>query len=196
MNSGRKEQSYLRRLPAENYRGAAYVHWSLTIENRQQGWLKPIFYYKFRELLTHALFRHGLCCPIFCCMPDHMHLLWIGILDSSDQLAAMRFFRTQLNWVLEKLDVTLQKQAYDHVLSEAQRERDAFEAAAEYIARNPERAHLVKADCYREYGYTGCLIPGYPELSPWRSDYWPRFWNIYSNLQKNGLIRMNSDKQP
>ena len=73
------KKDYLKRLPVEYYRGQAYVHWSMTMEHRKTGWLIPIFYYKFREILTHTMFRYGLCCPIYCCMPDHIHLLWIGI---------------------------------------------------------------------------------------------------------------------
>ena len=44
-----KRHDYLKRLPPEYYRGQAYVHWSLTMEDRRTGWLIPIFYYKYRE---------------------------------------------------------------------------------------------------------------------------------------------------
>lgn len=182
------EGDYLRRLPPEAYRGHAYVHWSMTMDDRQTGWLVPIFYYKFREILTHTAFRYGLCCPIYCCMPDHIHMLWIGILQSSDQRHAAKYFRKQLNPILEKLNARFQGQPFDHVLRDEQRERGAFEGVVEYIARNPERAGLVPRDAFREYKYTGCLMPGYPELSPWQNDYWQRFWRIYSYLQKNGLF--------
>ncbi len=57
------DHSYLKRLPPEYYRGQAYVHWSLTIQDRKQGWLKPVTLYRFRELLTLTMFRYGLCCP-------------------------------------------------------------------------------------------------------------------------------------
>ncbi len=161
----------------------------MTTDDRSTGWLIPIFYYKFREILTHTLFRYGLACPLYCCMPDHIHLLWLGILDPSDQQLAARFFRKQINPVLEKLGTQLQRQSYDQVLCEEERERNAFEAVAEYITRNPERAGLVPAGGYREYKYTGCLVPGYPELHPWLDDYWSRFWRTYSYLQTNGLFR-------
>ncbi|MCI0464178.1 MAG: hypothetical protein L0Z62_45165 [Gemmataceae bacterium] len=184
------KNDYLKRLPAESYRGQAYVHWSMTIEDRKTGWLVPIFYYKFREILTHTVFRYGLCCPIYCCMPDHMHLLWIGLLDGSDQRNAAKYYRKQLNPILEKLGVRFQGQPYDHVLCEEEREREAFEAVVEYIARNPERAGLVKVDGYREYPYTGCLVPGYPELALWQDDFWDRFWRIYTYLRQHGLARL------
>lgn len=49
--------SYLKRLEPEHYRAQACVHWSMTILDRRTGWLVPFFYYKFRELLTHSMFR-------------------------------------------------------------------------------------------------------------------------------------------
>ena len=101
---------YLKRLPPEYYRGQAYVHWTMTIHERKTGWLSPAFYYKFRELLTHTMFRYALCCPIYCCMPDHFHFIWMGILSGSDQRIAVKYFRKQLNLVLKKGDFKLQNQ--------------------------------------------------------------------------------------
>jgi hypothetical protein len=142
---------HLKRLPPEHYRGLACVHWSMTMEDRKKGWLVPIFYYKFREILAHTAFRYALCCPIYCCMPDHLHMLWLGVLPSCDQFLAARFFRKQLNPILEKLGARLQREGYDHVLTEKERERSAFEEVFAYIARNPERAELVKEDGFRDY---------------------------------------------
>ncbi len=191
------EHDHLPRLGPEYYRGQAYVHWTMTMRDRQTGWLTPILHYKFRELLTHTMFRYGLTCTIYCCMPDHIHLLWVGILDDSDQQIAAKYFRNRLNPVLEKLGARFQRQPYDHVLREDERNRDAFEAVAEYIARNPERWGLVPVDGFRQYKYTGCLIPGYPELDIWQDDYWDRFWRTYSFLRTNGLIRGNDpDSNP
>ncbi len=167
----------------------------MTIEDRKEGWLIPIFYYKLREILAHTTFRYGLCCPLFCLMPDHMHFLWIGILSGSDQRTACKYFRKHTNAVLEKLGFLLQKQPFDHVLTESERERGAFEAIAEYIARNPERSNLVPMDSFATYPYTSCLVPGYPELSPWQSDYWERFWRAYAFLRDQGLMRTVDDSQ-
>jgi putative transposase len=179
---------HLKRLPAEHYRGDAYVHWSLTIEDRKTSWLIPTFYYKFREILTHTCFRFGICCPIYCCMPDHIHMLWLGILPQSDQVLAHRYLRKQFSPLLEKLSVSFQPESYDHVLQDDERLESAFETVAEYIARNPERRGLVPTDDYAQYKFTGCLVPGYPELKPFEQDYWERFWRVYSHLKKNGLL--------
>jgi REP element-mobilizing transposase RayT len=182
------EHKHLQRLPAECYQGQAFVHWTMTMEDRKTGWLLPVFYYKFRELLTHTMFRYGLCCPIYCCMPDHMHFLWVGILDHSDQRNAAKYFRSQMNGILEKLGARFQHQPYEHVLNQKEREDSELANMVDYIARNPERAGLVPLDCCRQYQYTGCLMPGYPDLSPWQEDYWGLFWSIYGKLRDNGLF--------
>lgn len=188
MTDQAQQHDYLRRLPPEHYRGQAYIHWSMTMENRKTGWLIPTFHHQFREILAHAMFRYGLCCPIYCCMPDHMHLLCIGISDGADQRNAAKYLRKQLNPILVQLGARFQLQPYDHVLREEERERTAFENVVEYIARNPERKGLVGPVRFCEYPFTGCLMPGYPELKLWEEDYWDRFWRIYSYLRQHGMI--------
>lgn len=184
-----ESDSYLRRLPREHYCGTAYVHWLLTTQDRRTGWLKPIFYYKFRELLTHTMFRYGVTCPIFCCMPDHIHLMWIGLFDGTDQLNAMKYFRKQVNSVFRKIGFELQGQAYDRVLHEEERENESFEGVCEYIARNPERNGLVAVDGFRQYAYTDCVIPGSPEVKFADDGFWETFWRIYTATLKNGLMK-------
>ncbi len=184
-----QQKKHLPRLEPGFYRGQAYVHWTLKIKDRRTGWLIPAFNYKFRELLTHAAFRYAFTCPIYCLMPDHMHLFWIGIDDLSDQLKAMKYFRTQLNIPLNALGYEFQHQPHDHVLRDDERKETAVANVIEYIARNPERKGLVGLDKYREYKFSGCLIPGYPDVHLWDDDFWVRFWRTYSFLRKHGLFR-------
>jgi putative transposase len=163
----------------------------MTIDERKRGWLNVGFHLKFREILTHTLFRYGLTCPIYCCMPDHFHLLWVGLLERSDQRLAVKYFRKQLNTILDEYHLQLQKQPYDRVLREDERTEQAVEKTVEYIARNPVRADLVEADNYREYPYMDCLIPGCPEIRLWQRDYWERFWRTRAYMVEHGLYRMN-----
>ena len=178
---------HLQRLAKEYYQGQAYVHWCMTLEDRKTGWLLPILYYKFREILTHTAFRYGICCPIYCCMPDHFHLLWVGVDADSDQILAARFFRKQMDLVLDKAGCCLQREGYDHVLRDEERQHGALEELVEYIARNPERAGLVRKNAFLDYPYADCLMPGYPELQFSAKDYWVRCWRILAYLGKNGL---------
>jgi putative transposase len=189
MDPDPKRHDHLYRLPPAAYRGHAVVHWTMAIEDRKQGWLIPVFYYTFREILTHTMFRYGLCCPIYCCMPDHIHLMWMGLLDVSDQRSAVKFFRTQLSTILEKSGARLQHQPHDHILRDEELQQSAFQDLVEYIARNPERAGLVPANGYEQYKFTGCLVPGYPDLNLWQEGFWDLFDRICSRLRNGGIPR-------
>jgi len=180
---------HLPRLEPEFYRGQAYVHWTMTIDGRKTGWLKPLFLYKFREILAHTLFRYALACPIFCLMPDHVHLVLIGIDDRSDQLKATKYLRKHVGEALGRIGFQFQHQPYDRVLRDDERLEGNFIELIEYIARNPERAGLIEPDTFASYKYSGCLLPGYPEMRLWDDQHWERFWRAYSFLRKNGLFR-------
>ena len=180
-------RDHLRRLDDSFYMGLAAVHWTLTILDRRKGWLSDVFYCQFRELLTHSLFRYSIACPVFCLMPDHIHLMWLCVLESSNQKLAMRHLRTHCNDALKCLGFELQDQSYDHVLREDERQESSFIAICEYIARNPERAGLIAIDKYADYPYTGCLVPGCPELMPFTADYWTRLGRVISWLRRNGF---------
>ena len=58
--------------------------------------LNPLFHARFRELILHAAAREQIWCPVYCLMPNHFHLVWMGVRRESDQLNAMRFLRRQL----------------------------------------------------------------------------------------------------
>lgn len=135
------------------------------------------------------MFRYGLASPIFCLMPDHMHMVWMGLTGGSDQLNAMKHFRTACNESLQRIGFGLQDQAYDHVFKDDERREAEFREVCEYIARNPERAGLVGIDEFPSYAFSGCVIPGYPELRPFEKDFWARFDKIISFLRKEGLMR-------
>ena len=152
----------------------------MTMEGRASGWLTELHHAKIRELLCHALARHGLVCPGYCLMPDHAHFLWLGWSEPSDQKRAAALFREGWNAELHRSGFCLQKQSFDHVLDEAERERGAFGSAAHYIFENPLRAGFVGK--WQDYPFSGALIPGYPKFDPREEDFWGRFWRVYNRL--------------
>ena len=170
---------WLPRLPREYYQGDAVVHWSQTILNRRRGWLDEGFHARFRELMLHAAAREGLLCPAYCLMPDHIHLVWMGLRLDSDQLNGMSFLRTYLEPALGK--AKFQPQAEDHVLRAEQRRKNAFANACLYILENPVRAGLVAAPW--EWPFTGAVVPGYPTLHPSQTDYWRKFWGLHVRMR-------------
>ena len=155
------------------------VHWSLPISQRRRGWLEERFHAAFRELILHAAAREGLFCPAYCLMPDHLHLVWMGLRLDSDQLNGMAFLRTYLEPKLATQ--RFQHQAHDHVLKEEERRRNAFARVCNYILENPLRAELVKAPV--EWAFSGAVVPGYPTLHPLQDDFWPKFWKLYAKAK-------------
>src|SRR5437667_12015037 len=91
-----EDMHHLPRLPRPYYQAFAVVHWTVTLETRATGWLDTLFHAHFRELLLHVGVREGLFCPAYVLMPDHMHLVWMGLKLASDQINGMRFLRKYL----------------------------------------------------------------------------------------------------
>lgn len=176
------EWHHLPRLVPEFYRGFAVVQWTVTLERRAAGWLDENFHLHFRELLLHAAVRESLFCPVYVLMPDHLHLLWMGLRINSDQRNAMKFLRKHLAVEFARrsiggVEFELQKQPHDSVLRERDRRRGAFEKSCFYLLDNPCRKKLVEH--HRDWPHLGAVVPGYPFLHPLGEDFWERFWKLY-----------------
>ncbi len=170
---------YLPRQPREYYQGDAVVYWTLPVSHRQQGWLDEKFHTAFREMLLHAAAREGLFCPTYCLMPDHLHLVWMGLRLDSDQRNGMAFLRTYLEPKLAPQK--FQHQAHDHVLKEEERKRNAFAVICFYIIDNARVAELVKHP--KDWPFAGAIVPGYPALHPLEDDFWLKFWKLYGRAK-------------
>lgn len=170
---------YLPRLQCGYYQGDAVVHWTLAIAHRRQGWLTESFHAAFRELLLHIAAREGLFCPTYCLMPDHLHLVWMGLRLDSDQLNGMAFLRTHLkpNLAPQKF----QHQPHDHVLKKEERRHNAFVRVCHYILDNPRVAELTKSP--EDWPFSGAVMSGYPTLHPLRDGFWPKFWKLYAQAK-------------
>ena len=166
-------QRRLPRLPAEYYRSHAHVLWTYVVKDRHTGWLNSAFHAHFRETLLHTCSRYHLGCARYVLMPDHLHMIWVGADEASDQLKATKFLRTHLplDW---------QKQAHDHVLRDKERQSGHFADACDYLRENPVRVSLVKSAA--EWPYAGSLVPGFPDLDPWDSD---AFWRCYRAYRRS-----------
>jgi putative transposase len=192
----------LPRLERNCYQAFAAVHWTMKVEPPIPGWLTDHFHQNFRTLMLHACVREQLFCPAYCLMPDHLHLMWLGLAVESDQLNGMKFLRTYLNRLLkgnplEKRKSTMRKsavdsrpqppqpqkrwelqpQAHDQVLCEEERKQDAFARVCFYILANPVRAELAASET--GWPFSGAVVPGYPDLYPFQEDFWELFWKIY-----------------
>ena len=120
-----------------------------------------------------------------------MHLLWMGLKLTSDQINAMRFLRQYLQVEFTQRSLPdgplyqLQKQSHDNVLREEERKQGAFAAACWYILENPVRSGLVTHP--REWNWSGAVIPGYPDVHPLTEDFWQLFWKLYLSHREAAL---------
>jgi REP element-mobilizing transposase RayT len=157
-----------------SYRGVGAAHWTFSLEDRATGWLTPVFHAHFREILAHATARFACAAPAYCLMPDHIHVVLWNLGEESDSYLAARFLRQFTSKALHP--AAYQKQAYDHVLTEKELARPAFETACLYVLENPVRAALCSVAA--DYPFSGSLVPGYPELRVHEEGYWDVFWKI------------------
>jgi putative transposase len=176
---GANRSFYLPRLPREYYQGDAVVHWTLPVARRGRGWLNETSHARVREIMLHAAAREGLACPTYCLMPDHIHMVWMGLRRESDQKNAMKFLREHLGPVLRPL--SFQHQAHDHVMREEQRKRNVFAKICFYIMDNACQEELVKHP--KEWAFCGAVVPGYPTLHPLEEDFWPLFWKLLTAMR-------------
>jgi len=169
-------KSKLPRLARGYYQGCAAVFWTHTFEHRATGWLTEAFHQQFCTVLLHACARYQLACPMYVLMPDHWHLVWLGISDESDQLAATTFLRRHARESLPS-NARLQDRAHDHVLRNEERKQSSFADTCTYVRENPVRAGLVTNSA--DWPYLGAMISGYPDIHPTNANFWEKFWKIY-----------------
>jgi len=158
------DQRRLPRLSPEYYQGYAHVLWTHVSHARQRIDWNAEIHAGFREVLLHTCARYQLGCARYVCMPDHVHLIWVGAGAASDQLKATRFFRRHV-------PIGWQQQAHDHVLRESEREHGRFADACQYLRENPLRAGLVTS--ITDWPFAGSLVPGFPDLDSSDSNH---FW--------------------
>ncbi len=154
------------RLPREFYRGEIAIAFTLCIADR-----KPLFQSDaamgtqakacgysgvvpiFVSLLKKISQKGGCIVPVYCFMPDHVHLIIQGMSPSSDLWEVVVSFKQQSGYWLAKNQRTFywQKNFYDHIL----RPDEDLAAQVRYVIDNPVRAGLVKR--WEEYPYSGSI---------------------------------------
>jgi len=121
---------------------------------------------------------HAVVVPAYCLMPDHLHLISVGVSIDADQRLWARAVRRRINCCLAPWQ--LQKQAFDHVLRPAEQGRDAFAALTHYVIANPVRACLTTQPT--AWPYSGSCVPSLPDLDPRRCDFADRWWQFWNQV--------------
>ena len=139
------------RLPRESYRGTVSASFSLCIAGRKQAFLDEalvdMFISVLRRIAETREFR-----GIYCFMPDHLHLILLGINEQSDVLRAVVDFKQRSGYWLkhERPIFAWQKSFHDHLIRAQE-----LGVHVRYVLDNPVRKGLVRE--WREYRFIGAI---------------------------------------
>lgn len=141
------------RLPDVMYHGQKCVAFTACEIHRRPQLTSDVIHDMVRESLAAAADQFGCTVPVYCLMPDHLHLLHCGQTPQSRAKDAMvRFKRDSGIWFAEhRPELEWQKDFYDHIV----RRSEGWESQARYLALNPVRAGLA-TDIF-EWPYTGSI---------------------------------------
>jgi len=108
---------------------------------------------EFVAELARSTARFQCIVPIYCFMPDHLHVILKGLGPGSrPKLAIERFKHQTGNWLKQNApEFSWQDDFYDHII----RKGEDVDAQIQYVAANPVRAGLA-LDLFA-YPYTGSI---------------------------------------
>jgi putative transposase len=147
------------RLPDSAYCGRVSVSFTACVEHRRALFTDPKVVEHFVSILDEETRALGCEVPIYCFMPDHMHVIIKGRDWSSAPKAAMGCFKwVSGNWLKQHRPAfEWQKDFHDRILRVAEADTKVI-----YIACNPLRAGLVASPL--DYAFTGSLATDWKEL--------------------------------
>jgi putative transposase len=141
------------RLPRECYRGPVVVAITACVEDREPLYADAVAVRAGVDALTVASTHFECTVPIYCFMPEHLHLLLRGTSVTADTWAAIASFKQRSGfWIAaNRPEFSWQKDYWDHVV----RRDEDVRAQIRYIANNPVRRGLVNQ--WDEYPFTGSI---------------------------------------
>lgn len=141
------------RLPREAYQGEIEASITVCVADRLNLFVNPEVVAAFIEMLREVAARRSCVVPVYCFMPDHLHLVLQGTSPEADLWAAAKEFKQRSGYWLheQKEGFCWQKDFHDHLL----RPGEDLAAHVRYVADNPCRKGL--AATWEEYPYTGSI---------------------------------------
>ncbi|OGW45269.1 MAG: hypothetical protein A2078_07130 [Nitrospirae bacterium GWC2_57_9] len=146
-----KEKTH--RLDRELYRGVVSVSFTLCIQDKKRLFIEPNSVQTFINILTELIQKTPSKVPVYCFMPDHLHLLIQGTSSESDVWKTVVSFKQKTGFWLasNKPEIKWQKDFYDHVV----RNHEKFAVLVRYILDNPVRKGLARS--WEDYPYKGAV---------------------------------------
>lgn len=146
-----KEKSH--RLAHEFYIGDFSVSFTLCLKNKIDLFIEPEIVNTFTNLLSLIIENKDCIIPLYCFMPDHLHLIIKGNNKESDLINALISYKQKTGyWMKQNLKTGCwQKDFYDHIIKKDQE----LATHVRYILNNPVRKGLVVD--WKEYTFKGTL---------------------------------------
>ena len=141
------------RLPDEAYQGQVTVAFTACLANSQPLLANDPIVQTLIPMLQKSTSAFDCTVPIYCFMPDHLHLVIRGSSAESDSKAAIDEFKSLSgSWFYrEQLSCHWQEDYWDHVI----RFDADWKEQVRYVAHNPMTAGLIKD--FREWPYLGSI---------------------------------------
>jgi len=141
------------RLPEAAYYGRKSVSFTACIDDRSRILADWTVVGVFLPMLAQAAETNHCIVPIYCFMPDHMHVVLTGASEEARPKTAMEDFKHRSGiWFEENMpQIEWQKDFHDRIV----RKSIDYAAHLRYIASNPIRAGLA-TDVY-DWPFTGSL---------------------------------------
>jgi putative transposase len=147
------------RLPREFYQGEVTTAFTLCVADKKPIFQDPAVVHDFVKILITTLENSNCIAPVYCFMPDHLHIILTGTQHYADLWKTIVSFKQKTGYWLSRNTSTArwQKDFYDHVI----RSEKTIATQVRYILDNPVRKGI--ASSWQEYphkGSIGCSLDG------------------------------------
>src|SRR4030042_916866 len=129
------------RLPKEFYLGSSIVAFTLCVKERAAIFQDSELVNTFIRLLGEIVKKYKCKIPVYCFMPDHVHLIITGIDEKVDLLKVVSLFKQKTGFWMAKnrLGAYWQKDFFDHVI----KKDESISTNIKYILDNPVRKGII-----------------------------------------------------
>jgi len=141
------------RLPREYYLGEITTAFTLCVHDKNPIFQDSMVIEAFIKLLYATAEESRCIVPVYCFMPDHLHIILTGAEPQADLWKMIVSFKQKTGyWLSRNMPTALwQKDFYDHII----RTEKTIATQVRYILDNPVRKGLVSS--WRDYPYKGSI---------------------------------------
>jgi REP element-mobilizing transposase RayT len=133
--------------------GQIAISFTVCVDERRRAFLNPADVEQHIRLMEEQFARFGCRVPIYCFMPDHLHVMSMGMTYRADGKRAMDAFKTKSGQYLQSVGANYrwQENYHDRII----RHSNEWRKKVFYIFQNPVRAEIVEEP--RAYLLTGSI---------------------------------------